>query len=94
MVVLCAMLWPREGKEQLLIDYEDRVLELLPDHGARLLSRVRAIDGEPFEVQLLEFPSEGALGAFTDDPRRAALASLRDQAIARTEVLRVSPIKD
>jgi len=36
-----------------------------------------------------EFPSEPALQAYLDDDRRTALATERDHAIARTEVLRV-----
>ena len=91
-LTLCVLLWPVAGQEELLIAYEDRVLAHLADHGARVVSRVRARDGEPFEVQLLEFPSEDALAAFMDDPRRAALADERDRAIARAEVIRVSTV--
>jgi uncharacterized protein (DUF1330 family) len=86
------MLWPEPGREGLLIEYENRVLGFLSDHGARLLTRLRASEGEPFEVQVLEFPGEEALDAFTRDPRRLALASLRDQAIARTELVRVERV--
>ena len=88
-VVLCVLLWAAPGERQALVEYEDRVLRLLSAHRARVLTRVRAVEGQPDEVQILEFPSEDALTAFLDDPARAELAGLRERAIARTEVLRV-----
>jgi len=54
-----------------------------------VLTRVRAVEGQPDEVQLLEFPSEDALAAFLDDPARVELAGLRERGITRAEVLRV-----
>jgi hypothetical protein len=41
-VVLCVALWPNPGMESELAAYEDAVLALLPEHGARLVARVRA----------------------------------------------------
>jgi uncharacterized protein (DUF1330 family) len=84
-VTLCVLLWAHPGAEQALGAYEDRVLALLPDHGARVLDR-----GSPTEVQLLEFPSSAAVDAYMQDPRRTALAADRDAAIARTESLPLS----
>jgi hypothetical protein len=40
-------------------------------------------------VQLVQFPSEDALGDYMADERRGALSGDRDAAIERTEVLRV-----
>jgi uncharacterized protein (DUF1330 family) len=90
-LTLCVLLWPQVGQEAGLVEYEDRVLRLLPDHGGRVLQRARtsgSADG-PLEVQLLEFPSEAALDAFMHDDRRTRLSAQRDQSIARTQVLRV-----
>src|SRR3954449_1993722 len=92
-VVLCVLLWAAPGEQQALVEYEDRVLRLLTAHQARVLTRVRAVEGQPNEVQLLEFPSEDALRAFLDDPTRVELAALRQRAIARTEVLRVDLVE-
>lgn len=91
---LCILLWPRPHAEAALADYEDRVLELLADHGARTLQRART-DGTgsaPLEIQILRFPSQAALNAYMADERRAALAEQRDAAIARTEVIPVTLI--
>jgi hypothetical protein len=90
-VTLCVLLWAREGREAALLSYEDRVLQLLPDHGGRLLQRARTAgeSGRPLEVQLVQFPSEEARASYMIDWRRAALDGDRDAAIERTEVLRV-----
>jgi uncharacterized protein (DUF1330 family) len=90
-VTLCVLLWAREGREAELISYEDRVLQLLPEHGGRVLQRARAAGqpGQPLEVHLVQFPSEDALAGYMSDERRAALSSDRDAAVERTEVIRV-----
>ena len=77
------------GREVLLAQYEDRVLGLLPDHGARIDARVRALEGPLTEIQLLEFPSEEALEDFQNDPRRTELSEIRNAVIASTTVVRV-----
>jgi uncharacterized protein (DUF1330 family) len=92
---LCVLLWSRPGEEAALIDYEDRVLALLPDHGGQVLQRARSEergDG-PSEVQILEFPSQAELESYMADERRLTLARARDAAIARTEVLRVELVQ-
>jgi hypothetical protein len=90
-LTLCVLLWAREGRERDLTDYEDRVLQLVPDYAGRVLQRARAdgSDGGPLEIQFLVFPSEDALDADMSDEQRQALAQDRDVAVARTEVLRV-----
>ena len=88
-VTLCVLLWSILDREDEVASYEDQVLELLGEHGGRLLSRVKAIGEQPCEVQIITFESEDALSAYMDSPERAALSAVRDRAIARTEALRV-----
>ena len=71
---MCVLLWARPGQADALAAYEDRVLALVPEHGGRVLQRVRG-DGagdQPLEVQILEFPSQAALGGYMDDGHRTA----------------------
>jgi uncharacterized protein (DUF1330 family) len=91
-VTLCVMLWAAPDREQQLAEYEDRVLSQLARYGARLLTRVSSLGGGPTEVQVIEFPSEHALEDFQTDPERLALAGLRAESIARTEILRVTVV--
>ena len=97
-ITLCVLLWPTEGNVDLLHRYEDDVLALVPAHGGRVLSRVRALPGQdvtlPTEVQIIEMPDDDALGAYMDDPARVTLTDVRDLAVARTDVVRVGPVPD
>ena len=88
---LCVLLWAQPGAEAALAAYEDTVLRLVPEHGGRVVQRARGsgADGQPAEIQFLEFPAAAALDAYMSDPRRTALAADRDRAVARTEVIDV-----
>lgn len=94
-LTLCVLLWPRLGEEHALVAYEDRVLQLLSDHGGKVLQRVRGdgTKGQPLEVQLLEFPTAEALDRYMSDERRTSRAAERDQAIARTDVIEVQVLQ-
>jgi uncharacterized protein (DUF1330 family) len=65
------------GKADQASAYEDEVLPLLEDHGARVVYRGRRTqpgdDTLPLEVHLLRFPHRAALDAYLADPRRQAL---------------------
>ena len=91
LVTLCVLLWARPGAESGLIAYEDQVLDIAAGYGGRVLQRARSGggDGQPLEIQLLEFPTARAVAEFMADGRRQALADERDRAIARTEVIDV-----
>jgi len=96
---LCVLLWAQPGAQAALTAYEDRVLGLVPDHGGRVVHRARnsgvqpgqggGTDGQPAEIQFLDFPSQAALDAYMADPHRTALAADRDRAVARTEIIDV-----
>ncbi|MDX6275922.1 MAG: hypothetical protein QOJ72_50 [Nocardioidaceae bacterium] len=93
-LTLCVLLWATPGNEEALSAYEDEVLALLGDHGARVIQRVRNVqagDG-PYEVQVIELPGEQALDEFMTDPRRVASADVRDRVVARTEIIRVAQV--
>jgi hypothetical protein len=90
-LTLCVLLWARPGAGDGLIAYEDQVLGMAPDHQGRVLQRARGsgADGQPLEIQLLEFASAQALEGFMTDPRRQSLAAERDRVISKTEVISV-----
>jgi hypothetical protein len=90
-VTLCVLLWARPGAESGLIAYEDQVLDIASEYGGRVLQRARSggDDGQPLEIQLLEFPTAQGVAEFMADGRRQGLAGERDRAIARTEVIDV-----
>jgi uncharacterized protein (DUF1330 family) len=92
---MCVLLWARPGTEAGLIAYEDQVLGIASGYGGQVLQRARSngTDGQPLEVQLLEFPSARAVEEFMADGRRQALAGERDRVTARTEVIDVQLVR-
>jgi hypothetical protein len=94
-VTLCVLLWARPGAEAGLIAYEDEVLGIASGYGGRVLQRARSggADGQPLEVQFLEFPSAQAVKEFMVDGRRQSLAGQRDRVVARTEVIDVRIVR-
>lgn len=90
-LTLCCLLWAVPGQERAMTAYEDDVLALVPEHGGRVLHRVvgDGADGHPHEVQAYAFPSQDAVDAYIADPRRVALADVRDRVVARTELFPV-----
>jgi uncharacterized protein (DUF1330 family) len=88
-LTVCVLLWARPGADEALIAYENQVLGLVAEHEGRVLQRARSTgtDDQPLEIQLIEFPSAAELDAYMTDERRTSLASARDDAIARTDVI-------
>ncbi len=98
-VTLCVLLWETQGNGELLAEYEDAVLALVPEHGGVVHERVRRRPqpgtprgDEPLEVQVIEMPDDEALGAYLADPRRTALSDARDRAVARTQIVSVDRV--
>ena len=92
---MCVLLWARPGAEAGLVAYEDQVLGIASGYGSRVLQRARSngADGQPLEVQFLEFPSARAVEEFMADRRRQSLADERERVIARTEVIDVQLVR-
>ncbi|MER7556125.1 hypothetical protein ABTZ46_04235 [Nocardioides sp. NPDC126508] len=89
-ILLCCLLWAHEGEAEALHAYEDRVLQLIREHGGEVVQRALADSpGQPDEVQLLRFEGQAALDAYLNDERRTSLAAERDAAVARTELFPV-----
>jgi hypothetical protein len=75
--------------------YEDRVLPLLDDHGARLLFRGRRTGDDPelpLEVHVIRFPHRRAFDAYMADERRSALLDEFGDAFSRKQVIEMEAI--
>lgn len=90
-LTICVLVWARPGMEGELISYEDRVLGIAAEYGGQVRQRLRGdgSGGQPFEIQLLEFPSRERLEEFMADEWRQSMAGERDKTIERTEVIEV-----
>jgi uncharacterized protein (DUF1330 family) len=77
--------------------FEDEVLALLPDHGAKTLFRGHRQAGEseelPVEFHVLWFPSSEALDAYLKDPRRAEILARYGEVFTAKVVVRLEQIQ-
>jgi hypothetical protein len=84
------------GSSDAAVAYEDAVLPLLDDHGARLLYRGRRaagqVDALPLEVHLIWFPSRAAFDAYLADERRRALIEQFGEVFTTKQVVELDPI--
>lgn len=73
----------------LLAEFEARAVALMRAHGATLYVAFRPEETRAGvdEVHVLRFPDRAAFEAYRADPGLAALADLRERAIADTTVL-------
>jgi uncharacterized protein (DUF1330 family) len=91
-VYVVVRLWIREGRELEFEAYERKVARIMARHGGGIEQAIRVLTAglsaseEPFEVQVLKFPSQVSFQAFQEDAERHALASDRADVVTRTEV--------
>jgi len=78
--------------------YEDAVLPLLTDYGARVVYRGRRVAGQdadlPFEVHLLWFPNRAALAGYLGDDRRAELLARFGEVFTQKQVVEMETISE
>jgi uncharacterized protein (DUF1330 family) len=91
MLVIVAHLYIHPGQEAALRSYESQALACFRRHGGEVLAAFRPradVIGKPTpdEIHALRIGSEEQFTAFRADPALQALADLRAQAIARTEI--------
>ncbi len=93
-LTLSVLLWAKDSCADDLHRYEDAVLELVTEHGARVVVRLRLpqVDGQPDELQVLQFADRSAFDHYLSDPRRTAKHEERDRVVARTEVTEAVPL--
>jgi hypothetical protein len=88
--------WAAPDRAAAAAAYEDAVVPLLADHGARVEHRGRRALGQdpslPIEVHILWFPSRSAFDAYLADPRRAALVEEHGEVFEQTLVVELDTV--
>ena len=82
-------LWVAAGEESGFRRFEDRAIDLMRGHGARIVSIERPASPDPHaphEVHVLEFPSRASFDSYRADARLAELAALRERVVLRSEI--------
>ncbi len=72
-----------------LAQFEQHAAQIMAGYGGQIIAAFETVhnsDGSGEEVHLLSFPDEAAFDAYRQEPALGALAALREQAIAHTEV--------
>ena len=72
-----------------LDEFERKASDIMSDHGGKIVAAFESCrneDGSGEEVHLLDFKNEEGFTNYRNDDRHQALKSLRDKAIASTEV--------
>jgi len=91
-LVLVVRLFIHPGREAEFRRFETEAARIMARHGGRIERAIRPTgppDQQPLphEIHVLSFPDATRLDAYRTDPELAALAELRQAAIARTEVI-------
>ena len=90
-IVLIVELFIHPGRGAEFHRFETEAARIMRRHGGRIDRVIRPTGGArgeplPHEIHVVSFTSAAGLDAYRADPELAALASLRESAIARTEV--------
>lgn len=86
-------LWLHPDKQIEFEAYEVKAVRIMRSYGGVLHKSVRInanqpqTEAPPFEIYVLSFPSLESFNSYRADPQLVALASERETAISRTEVL-------
>jgi len=91
MIYITLLLFVRDGKEQLLNEYESKVLPLLTSYGGRLLYRIRPQKGQhivtpehyPYEVHIVSFPSVTDFEQYKADDVRKSYSYLYTESVEK-----------
>ena len=88
-LVVTARLWIRPGQRRAFDVFEGQAFEIMRRHKVRIL-QILSREGDdkeaPHEVHVLKFPSNEAFEAYRNDPDLLALADLRADCIAETQI--------
>ena len=92
-LLLVAALFIHPGQEDAFRDFETQAAQIMARYGGRIERVIRPTSSTtsdaalPHEIHLVSFPTPDHFTAYRADPDLTALALLRQQAIARTEVV-------
>lgn len=94
MIFFTQLIYIRPGKEQIFHEFEDVAIPLIANYNGKLLLRVRPAASEiiektiepPYEIHLVQFPSEQDFQNFMKDESRKKFLHLKEESI-RTAML-------
>lgn len=92
MIYLTALIFIKEGKENVFNEYESLVLPILNDYKGKLIYRIRPTQNSfihseeelPYEVHFISFDTNEDFACFLNDSKRKSFESLKEDSIKST----------
>lgn len=89
MIFITQLIYIKHGKEDSFHEFEKLAIPLIPKYNGQLLLRVRVADSDvieksietPYEVHLVQFPSDHDLHNFMRDESRKKFLHLKEDSI-------------
>jgi uncharacterized protein (DUF1330 family) len=90
-LLLTIRLWLNTSDIAAYEEFERNAARIMAKHGGCIERAIRINTSDdpdgPFEIHIVSFPDHAAFERYRNDPETQALAELRAQLIARTEIL-------
>lgn len=89
MITITQLIYLKAGQEKVFEEFENQAIPLISKYGGSLQARIRPtpecwLDGpaeRPYEVHIVNFPSEEQFLSFMKDPSRTGFLHLKEQAV-------------
>lgn len=96
MIYITQLVYLKEGKEDVFLEFEKRAMPIISKYNGRLLLRVRPKSDEiiekridtPYEIHLVEFDSESDFENFKQDDERTKFLHLKEQSVQTTLLIK------
>ncbi|MDO5969152.1 hypothetical protein Q4Q35_04960 [Flavivirga aquimarina] len=96
MIYLTALMFVKEGKEEVFNEYESFVLPLLNNYSGKLIYRIRpneksyitAAEETPYEIHFISFKTNEDFIRFVNDEKRKSFENLKEEAIKSSFIVK------
>ena len=98
MIFLTQLVYVKQNEEKKFLQFEEVALPLIPKYNGKLLLRIRPDEKEiiectieaPYEIHLIQFPSESDLKNFMKDPEREKFLHMKKQSVRSVMLIKGS----
>ena len=100
MIFITQLIYIRPGKEESFHEFEDMAIPLIAKYNGKLLLRIRPADADviernmeaPYEVHLVQFPSEEDIENFMHDDSRTKFLHLKEDSVQSAILIKGSKL--
>lgn len=96
MIYLTALMFVKEGKEDVFNEYESHVLPILKDYNGKLIYRIRPKEEDfinteeekPFEIHFISFNTQEGFSGYINDEKRKSFENLKIDSIKSSFIVK------